>query len=120
MQQESSVSVLPKNRQIFYSAAIFLLLGAVVSACFQKQNESAVVRAIVAEAVGVAVGVAAEVNVRQLSRTAAIWEAASFAAVGLAVLSCGFALWYRENHQWIWVPIIVLLVLYAGLELMMV
>ncbi|MGL4942366.1 MAG: hypothetical protein ACRC46_04160 [Thermoguttaceae bacterium] len=112
MQHLSAVATPPQKRRIFYFAAIFLLLGAVIAAFVQKQYESAI-----------AIAVAKEDDVRHITQImldAKYWGAVSFVIVGLAISSCSIAILRRENNQRVWAPVVVLLLLYVLLELLMV
>ena len=59
-------------------------------------------------------------EVQSLVWKAECWEVVGAVAVSLALLSCGIAVWRRENVRWAWMWIVVLLSLYVGLELLMV
>ena len=109
MQQTTDVPVPQQSRRIFYVATIFLLLVAVALAFIQKQHESAVAIAYVK-------GGNVQLHIQEAQR----WFLISLVAVATAICSCGIALYRREKHRRTWVLIVVLLVLYVGLQLIIV
>ena len=109
MQQTTDVPVPQQSRRIFYVAAIFLLLVAVALAFIQKRHESAVAIEFVKGG-----------NVQQHIQEAQRWFLVSLATVATAMFSCGIALYRREKQRWTRVSIVVLLMLYVGLQLIIV
>ncbi len=118
MEQTSDNAALPKKRRVFYFVAIILLMAAVVAACIQTKHESAAAR-IKAQQIVAGANASADASVQQAIQEAKCWCFASMATVALAILAWGAAVWRRENHRWVWVPCVVLLILYVLLELVM-
>jgi len=100
-----------KNRNIFYFAAIFLLLIATVTTSIQKRYENAVSIAVAKKMT--------DYNRQQFIQYAKYWWTVSFATIALAILACGIAMWRREDHRWVRVTIIVALVFNVLLQLLM-
>jgi len=107
MQPTPGAAAPRKNRRVFYFAAIFLLLGAIVATVIQKQHESAV-----------AIAAATGADWQHHLKDAAFWGMVSLATAVLAILSWGIAIWCHEKHQWVLSPVIVLLLLYVLLKLL--
>ena len=106
---------------MFYGLAVILLLLAVAVAFVQKHCER---RVGTSTATRIAAGLKdtdqTKSEVGGLIWKAGFWEVVGAVAVSLALLSCGIAVWRHEPCRWGWTYIVVLLVLYVGLELLMV
>jgi len=91
-------------RRVFYGVAVILLSLAVATAFVQKHYEDGVATL---KAVMVAAGLketaAFKAEVENRIWNAECWQVVGAAAVLLALLSCGMAIWRRENHRWVWV-----------------
>jgi len=111
MQQTHDIVVSRKSRRVFYVAAVFLLLGAIVLTFIQHMYVSAAVRAN---------AVAAVADGQYYIQTATYWWIAGLVAVALAILSCGIAISRCEEHRWVCILIFVLLAFYVLLNLMIV
>jgi hypothetical protein len=108
-------------RHWFYRAAVLLLLVGVTAAILQKEREGAVAKAGAARIAARAEATEEyKSNVQHFTQAAEHWMMLSLAATFLAIVSWCIAIWRRENHRWVWVPVVVLLSLYVLLELMMV
>jgi hypothetical protein len=106
-------------RRLFYGLAITLLLFAVASAFVQTGYESGVgTSGAKRMAAGLKETAESKSEVERLISNAGCWQSVGFAAVLLAFLSWGIAMWRRERHRWVW--LVVLLSIYVMLELLMV
>jgi hypothetical protein len=121
MNSPSNSTVVKAPRRWFYGLAMLLLWVAVAAAFQQKGRESSVA---ITSALRIASGKKetdeSRTNVQQIIQDAGRWQMLSVAAVLLAIVSWGIALWRREHSRWVRVCLVVLLTLYVMLELMMV
>lgn len=119
------------QNRIFNLITCLLLLAAIVAVCFEKRFENEVKVTVARQVVRQSdirqqrestpeVLQAADVDVQPMKQSAARWQIAGFTAVALAILAWGVAMWRRENSRWVRVPVVVLFVLYVGMELMLV
>ena len=113
MQSIPDANVPRKNWRISYIAAIFLALAASGATIIQKGYESTA-------AITAAKGAETETQVQQIIQYALYWQIVGLATITLALAACCIALLRHEEHRWVWVPVIVLFVLYILLQLIMV
>ena len=117
----SDTASAPAPRCWFYGTAAVLMLIGVTAAFVQKGYESkvAITGAKRADA-GVQETDESRNEVQQIIRDAVHWADLSLAAVFLAFVSWGVALWRRERLRRAWMVIVVFFALYIMLELIMV
>jgi hypothetical protein len=121
MENPPDAAVVKTPRRWFYGLAGLLLWLAVAAAFQQKGCESSVATTTATRlAAGEKATNASRINVQKIIQNAERWEMLSYAAVLLALVSWGIALWRREKSRWVWVCLVGLLALYVMLELMMV